>query len=88
MRWARMASAAAGLAEPESEETGQISTTPDADDLWDALTPGGPLARAVLALPEDEREASRRAIVGNMERLRNEDGSYTAPAATWGVLVR
>ena len=48
----------------------------------------GPLARAVLALPEDEREASRRAIVDNMERLRNEDGSYTAPAATWGVLVR
>ena len=80
---------AAGFAEPESEEITFDFHYPDADDLWDALISlAGPLARAVLALPEDEREASRQAIVDNMERLRNEDGSYTAPAATWGVLVR
>jgi len=24
----------------------------------------------------------------NIEAYRNADGSYTAPAATWGVLVR
>jgi hypothetical protein len=36
-------------------------------------------------LPEAERAATRAAIVENFGGFRNEDGSYTAPAAAWGV---
>jgi len=42
----------------------------------------------VKALPDDEREATRRAIVENVAPYRQEDGSYSAPAATWAVLAR
>ncbi len=46
------------------------------------------LARAVEGLSEDERQATRAAVLENVEAYRNEDGSYTEPAATWGVLAR
>jgi SAM-dependent methyltransferase len=79
----------AGFAEPELEEIGFDFHYPDADDVWDALIRlAGPLARAVKALPDDEREATRAAIVENLASYRNDDGSYTAPAVTWGVLTR
>ena len=80
---------AAGLPSPRARRSSSISTTPTRttsgtpSSAWRARSHG----RCSL-LPEDEREASRQAIVDNMERLRNEDGSYTAPAASWGVLVR
>jgi SAM-dependent methyltransferase len=81
--------AGAGFGEPEIEEITFDFRYADSDDLWDALVRlAGPFAEAVLALPEDERQASREAILQNVEPFRNEDGSYTAPAATWGVLVR
>ncbi|MGH2714242.1 MAG: hypothetical protein ACRDM7_10235 [Thermoleophilaceae bacterium] len=48
----------------------------------------GSLARAISALPDDEREATRLAIMENAAPYRNDDGSYSAPAATCGVLVR
>jgi len=48
----------------------------------------GALSRAVKVMPDDEREATREAIMQNVAPYRNEDGSYTAPAATWGVLAR
>jgi ubiquinone/menaquinone biosynthesis C-methylase UbiE len=79
----------AGFDEPELEEIAFQFHYSDADDLWDALVRlAGPLARAVLALPEEEQRATREAILGRMEPFRQEDGSYTAPAATWGGLVR
>ena len=79
----------AGFGEPELEEIAFEFRYADSDDLWDALISlAGPLARAVKALPDDEREATRSAIVESIAAYRNEDGSYTAPAATWGVLVR
>jgi hypothetical protein len=37
---------------------------------------------------DDERQATREAIMENLASYRNEDGSYTAPAATWGALAR
>jgi SAM-dependent methyltransferase len=79
----------AGFGEPQLEEIAFDFRYPDFDDLWDALVRlAGPLARAVNALPDDERQATREAIMQNVAPYRNEDGSYTAPAATWGVLVR
>ena len=48
----------------------------------------GPLARVVNALPDDERQATRAAIMESLAPYRNEDGSYSAPGATWGVAVR
>ena len=79
----------AGFDEPELEEIAFEFRYANSDDLWDALVRlAGPLARVVKTLPDDERQATREAIMENVAAFRNDDGSYTAPAATWGVLVR
>lgn len=79
----------AGFDEPELEQIAFEFRYPDADDLWDSIVRlAGPLARVVNDLPDDEREATRAAIVGNMAPYRHDDGSYTAPAVTWGALTR
>jgi SAM-dependent methyltransferase len=79
----------AGFGEPELEEVTFDFRYPDFDDAWDALVRlAGPLARVVNALPDDERQATRDAVKENLEPFRNDDGSYTAPAATWGALAR
>jgi SAM-dependent methyltransferase len=81
--------AGAGFGEPEIEEIAFEFHYPDADDFWDALVRlAGPLARVIKALPDDERQATREAIFNNVASYRNDDGSYTTPAATWGVLAR
>lgn len=80
---------AAGFGEPELEEIAFAFRYADYDDFWDAiLRLAGPLARAIEALPDDERQATREAIEQNVAPFRGEDGSYTAPASTWGVLAR
>lgn len=79
----------AGFGDPELEEIAFEFRYADFDDLWDAiLSLAGPLARAIEGLSDDEREATRAAIMENVEPYRREDGSYVAPAASWGVLVR
>jgi ubiquinone/menaquinone biosynthesis C-methylase UbiE len=79
----------AGFAEPDLEEIAFEFRYAGFDDLWDTLVRiAGQLARAINALPDAERQATRAAIVQNVEPYRNQDGSYTAPASTWGVLVR
>ncbi len=79
----------AGFGEPELEEIAVEFRYPDFDDLWDTLLRiAGPLARILHALPDDERQATRAAIMENLAPYRNEDGSYSAPGATWGALVR
>jgi SAM-dependent methyltransferase len=79
----------AGFAEPEIEEIAFEFHYPDADDAWDAVVRlAGPLAQAISVLTPDERDATRAAIIENIDPFRNEDGSYTTPAATWGVLTR
>jgi SAM-dependent methyltransferase len=81
--------AGAGFGDPQLEEIPFDFSYPDADDLWDSLVRlAGPLAKVVNSLPEDERAATRAAIVDNMESYRKDDGSYEAPAVTWGVLAR
>jgi ubiquinone/menaquinone biosynthesis C-methylase UbiE len=79
----------AGFAEPQLEEIAFEFRYAGFDDLWDTLVRmTGPLARAINALPDAERQATRAAIMQNLEPYRDQDGSYAAPAATWGVLVR
>ena len=79
----------AGFAEPQMEEITFEFRYAGFDDFWDALVRiAGPLARVINALPDDERQATREAIMQNIEPYRGPDDSYTAPAATWGVLVR
>jgi SAM-dependent methyltransferase len=79
----------AGFGEPELEEIAFDFRYPDFDDLWDALVRlAGPIARAVNVLSDDERTATRAAIMENVAPYRKEDGSYSAPAATWVVLTR
>src|SRR4051794_8919711 len=79
----------AGFAAPESEEIAFAFHYADDDDLWDALVSlAGPLARVVNALPDDERAATRAAILENVATFRDDDGSYTVPASSWGVLTR
>jgi ubiquinone/menaquinone biosynthesis C-methylase UbiE len=79
----------AGFGEPEIEEVAFDFRWPDFDDVWDSLARiSGSLSSALNALPDDERAATREAIRESVEPFRVEDGSYRAPAATWGVLVR
>jgi ubiquinone/menaquinone biosynthesis C-methylase UbiE len=79
----------AGFTEPELEEIEFEFSYADFDDLWDTLVRlAGSFAHAINTLPDAERAATRTAIAQNVEPWRNQDGSYTAPAATWGVLTR
>ena len=79
----------AGFEEPELEEIAFDFCYADSGDLWDSLVRlAGPIAGAIDELSDDERQAARAAIMENMAPYRNEDGSYTAPAVSWGVLAR
>jgi SAM-dependent methyltransferase len=77
----------AGFAEPELEEIAFELRYANSDDVWDALVHLSPLGRTLDELSEDEREATRAAVLQSMAPYRNEDGSYSPPAATWGVLA-
>jgi SAM-dependent methyltransferase len=80
---------AAGFGEPELQEITFAFSYADFDDFWDAIVRlAGPLARAISALPDAERRATREAIMENIAPFRNDDGSYTAPASSWVVLAR
>jgi SAM-dependent methyltransferase len=78
----------AGFAEPELEEIAFEFRYATSDDVWDALVHLSPFGRTFDELSEDEREATRAAVMQSMAPYRNEDGSYAPPAATWGVLAR
>lgn len=79
----------AGFADPQVEEVAFDFHYADFDEVWDVLVRlAGPLARAIKALPDDERQATREAIEENIAPHRNEDGSYSTPGVCWGVLAR
>ncbi len=60
----------AGFGEPELEEIAFEFRYADSDDLWDALVRlAGPLARAVKALPDDERRGDPRGDHGEHRRV-------------------
>jgi len=76
----------AGFAEPEIEEIAFAFRYADANDIWDSIMDlAGPLSRVLEGLSEDERNATRDAMIENFGQYRNEDGSYSAPAMSWGV---
>ena len=78
----------AGFDEPEVDEIAFDFRYADFDDVWDTIIRlAGPLAEAIEGLADDERNATRAAVKENMASYRNEDGSYTAPAMSWGVLA-
>jgi len=80
---------AAGFDAPQLEEIRFEFRYADADELWQTLLRlSGSLARAIDELDADERQATRAAIVDSLEPYRSDDGSYNAPAVTWGVLAR
>jgi ubiquinone/menaquinone biosynthesis C-methylase UbiE len=79
----------AGFGQPELEEITFDFYSEDFDDLWDTLVRiAGPIARVLNALPDDEKQATRAAIMESVAPYRGDDGSYTSPAATWGVFAR
>jgi SAM-dependent methyltransferase len=80
----------AGFAQPvRIEELAVEFRWADFDDLWDTLLRiTGPLSRVITALPDDERGATRKAMEQNVAQFLGEDGTYSAPGATWGVLTR
>jgi SAM-dependent methyltransferase len=79
----------AGFDEPAVEEITIDWRYADSDDLWDTLTRiAGVLAQTINALPEDDRQATRAAIMQNVAQFRDSAGSYTIPGSAWGVLVR
>ena len=79
----------AGFAEPEIEEIAFAFRYADADDIWNSIMDlSGALGRVIEGLPEDERNATREAMIENSAQYRNEDGSYDAPAMSWGVAAR
>jgi hypothetical protein len=79
----------AGFGDPEVEEIALEFRYVDFDDLWDTLVRlSGAFARSIDGLAGDEREATREAIIKSVDAFRNESGSYSFPAMTWGVLAR
>jgi SAM-dependent methyltransferase len=79
----------AGFGKPELVEVALVFPFEDFDDVWDFLARlAGPLAEVINALPDDERAATRAAIMRNVEPHRNADGSYAFPASAWCVLAR
>lgn len=79
----------AGFDEPEVEEITFEFRYADFDDFWDVLVSlAGPLARALKALPEEERQGTRAAIEESISSFRREDGSYVMSAVCWGALAR
>jgi SAM-dependent methyltransferase len=79
----------AGFGAPDALEELELEYRwPDFDDLWDTVNRmTGPLSRAIEALPEDERQATRAAMEKNVASFREGDGSLRAPASAWGVLA-
>ena len=78
----------AGFGEPRIEQIRFEFHYADAEDFWESIVRlAGPLARVISNLPEDEQTATRAAILEKMASYRNEDGSYTAPAVSWGVFA-
>jgi SAM-dependent methyltransferase len=79
---------AAGFGEPTLESIDFAFHYSDFDEVWDSIMRlAGPLASAINGLSDDEQAATRRAIEDNFASFRGDDGSYTAPASSWGVLA-
>jgi SAM-dependent methyltransferase len=79
---------AGGFGEPDLEEVEFAFRYDSEDDVWNFVARVSPVASLLGELPDDEREATREAILQGLAPFRASDGSYAAPAATWVVLAR
>jgi ubiquinone/menaquinone biosynthesis C-methylase UbiE len=80
---------AAGFGEPVVEEIAFSFHYREAEAVWDSLLSlSASASRAVAELDDDERAATRAAILGSLAEFRQPDGSYAVPAMTWGVVAR
>lgn len=81
--------AGAGFGEPELEEISFEWRYADYDDLWDTnVRLAGALAEVIIALPPEEQQTVREAVMERMAPYRNQDGTYTTPAVCIGALAR
>ncbi len=79
----------AGFTQPLLEEIAFGFRYVDADDFWDVLMSlAGPVARTVNELPDDDRQATRAAMMANLASYKQADGSYVLPAVAWGAHTR
>ena len=80
---------AAGFGDPQVEEIRFEFRYADDDYFWETLVRlAGGVSTAIAELDDDEREATRAAVIDSMTEFRREDGSYAVPASSWGVLAR
>jgi SAM-dependent methyltransferase len=76
----------AGFGEPLIEQVDLVFHYVDEDDAWNAVVGlNGPMARIVEGLPDDERVATRLAVLDGFGQFRDPDGSYTVPAGALDV---
>jgi SAM-dependent methyltransferase len=61
----------------------------DDEDAWTTLIDiNGRLSPIITELPDDEREATRQAVIDAFAPYRVTDGSYSVPAKVWAVMAR
>lgn len=78
----------AGFDDLELEEITFEFEYADFDDVWESLLRLSPVASVLNALPDDEREATRAALMESSAPYRGEDGAYSVPAAAWAAVAR
>jgi SAM-dependent methyltransferase len=79
----------AGFDDPEIDAIEFEFRYSDEDDVWGSLVDlAGPFAEVIEKLDDEERAATRAAILDNLAPFRQDDGSYAMPAMCWGVLAR
>ncbi|MDX2379808.1 MAG: methyltransferase domain-containing protein [Acidimicrobiia bacterium] len=76
----------AGFAEPLTEQVDFVFHYADEHDAWSAIVDlNGPLAVIIEGLSDDERDATRRAVLDGFGRFRDSDGSYPVPAQALAI---
>lgn len=78
--------AGAGWTDPLIEEVKFDFRYADGDDFWDAIVRlAGPIARVINAMPDAERDSLRAELVERIGEFKQDDGSYSVPASSWGI---
>jgi len=76
----------AGFSEPLTEHVDFVFHHVDEHDAWNAIVDlHGPLAVIIAQLPDDERDAIRRAVLDGFGSFRDPDGSYRIRAGAVAV---
>lgn len=79
---------AAGFTDVEVEAVEFVFGYADADDAWDAILDlNGPMAAVIESLSDEERSATRDAVIDAYSPHRQADGSYAVPARAWCVVA-